>query len=271
MKRTLATVALAVVGLMAVGPAIAQQERQSQRASHGQQQVQPDARPRAQVARPMYQRGDTWYEFLLKQFNPNNFDYGAWMEERHQVFLDESVRNPYFKYSLGTTIALLIMAMLYTKQWIDHRRAMWITAEMMTDLYNHDAYSRGVAREAIQKYNDHIERCNRAIEAADHGMSIPGAGSDANNLKGVLDSVTDERDSYKRERDLAKRDLLEKEKLIADMSVRLDAMAKKTDPNRAAAVSIDMSAADPKVVQLINNLQEQLYAERRENRRLKGA
>ena len=193
------------------------------------------------------------------------------MEERRQVFLDESVRNPYFKYSLGTTIALLILAMLYTKQWIDHRRAMWITAEMMTDLYNHDAYSRGVAREAIQKYNDHIERCNRAIEAADHGMSIPGADSDANNLKSVLDSVTDERDSYKRERDLAKRDLLEKEKLIADMSVRLDAMAKKTDPNRAAAVSIDMSAADPKVVQLINNLQEQLYAERRENRRLKGA
>ena len=132
-------------------------------------------------------------------------------------------------------------------------------------------YSRGVAREAIQKYNDHIERCNRAIEAADHGMSIPGTDSEANNFKSVLDSVTDERDSYKRERDLAKRDLLEKEKLIADMSVRLDAVAKKTDPNRAAAVSIDMSAADPKVVQLINNLQEQLYAERRENRRLKGA
>jgi hypothetical protein len=207
----------------------------------------------------MYQRGDTWYEFLLKQFNPRNFDYGTWMEERRQVFLDESVRNPYFKYSLGTTIALLVLAMLYTKQWIDHCRAMWITAEMMT------------AREAIQKYNDHIERCNRAIEAADHGMSIPAAGSDTNDLKIQLQSVADERDSYKRERDLAKRDLLEKEKLIADMSVRLDAVARKTDPNRAAAVSIDMSAADPKVVQVINNLQEQLYAERRENRRLKGA
>ena len=63
-------------------------------------------------------------------------------------------------------------------------------------------------------------------------MSIPGADSDTNNLKSVLDSVPDERDSYKRERDLAKRDLLGKEKLIADMAVRLDAMAKKTDPNR---------------------------------------
>jgi hypothetical protein len=271
MKRTLAKIALAVVGLMMVSSAIAQQERQSQRTSHGQQQVQHDIRVRTQAARPMYQRGNTWYEFLLKQFNPNNFDYGTWMEERRQVFLDESVRNAYFKYSLGTTIALLVMAMLYTKQWIDHRRAMWITAEMMTDLYNHDAYSRGVAREAIQKYNDHIERCNRAIEATDHGMSIPAAGSDTSDLKIQLQSVADERDSYKRERDLAKRDLQEKEKLIAEMSLRLDAIAKKADPNHVVAGPVDMSAADPKVVQLINNLQEQLYAERRENRRLKGA
>ena len=53
-------------------------------------------------------------------------------------------------------------------------------------------------------------------------MSIPGADSDKNNLKSVLDSVPDDRDSYKRERDLAKRDLLGKEKLIAEMAVRLD-------------------------------------------------
>ena len=183
----------------------------------------------------------------------------------------QSVRNPYFKYSLGTTIALLVVAMLYSKQWIDHRRAMWITAEMMTDLYNHDAYSRGVAREAIQKYNDHIERCNRAIEAADHGMSISGADSDATSLKSELLSVAEQRDSYKRERDLVKRDLQEKEKLIAEMSLRVDAIGKKTGPSHSATSSVDMSAADPKLVQLINNLQEQLYAERRENRRLKGA
>ena len=271
MKRTIATFTLAVVGLMTTGPAIAQQRPQSAVAVYGQREAQSQTQSQAPAARPIYQRRDTWYEFLLKQFNPSNFDYGAWMEERRQVFLDASVHNPYFKYSLGTTIALLVMAMLYTKQWIDHRRAMWITAEMMTDLYNHDAYSRGVAREAIEKYNDHIERCNRAIEAAEQGISIPGADSDANNLKSELVSVADQRDSYKRERDLAKRDLQEKEQLIAAMSLRVDAIGKKTDPSQAAASSFDMSAADPKLVQLINNLQEQLYAERRENRRLKGA
>jgi hypothetical protein len=270
MKRTIAIVTLAVMGLIAADPAIAQQRPQSAVALRGQRRAQPQGQRQAPPARPMYQRSDTWYEFLLKQFNSSNFNYGAWMEERRQVFLDASVRNPYFKYSSGVTLALLLLAVICAKQWIDHRRVMWITAEMMTDLYNHDLYSRDVAEKAIQKYNDHIERCNRAIEVADHGMSISGAHSEATSLKSELASVADQRDSYKRERDLAKRDLQEKEQLIAAMSLRVDAIGKKTDPNQVAASSVDMSAADPKLVQLINNLQEQLYAERRENRRLKG-
>ena len=114
------------------------------------------------------------------------------MEERRQVFLDASVRNPYFKYSLGTTIALLVLAMLYSKQWIDYRRTMWITAEMMTDLYNHDLYSRDVAEKAIQKYNQHIERCNRAIEAAQHGSTLPAATADADLLNAQLQKTAGE-------------------------------------------------------------------------------
>ena len=105
MKRTIAIVTLAVVGLITVGPATAQQRPQSPVALRGQRQAQLQRQRQASPVRPIYQRHDTWYEFLLKQFNPSNFDYGAWIEERRQVFLDASVRNSYFKYSLGTTIA----------------------------------------------------------------------------------------------------------------------------------------------------------------------
>src|ERR1039458_492514 len=131
MKRTIAIVTLAVLGLITAGPAIAQQRPQTPVALRGQRQAQPQGQRQAPRVRLIYQRRDTWYEFLLKQFNPSNVDYGAWIEERRQVFLDASVRNPYFKYSLGTTIALMIMAVICAKQWIDHRRAMWITAQMM--------------------------------------------------------------------------------------------------------------------------------------------
>ena len=143
------------------------------------------ARPR-QTAHPPYQRQDTWYEFMLKQFNPNDVDYGRWLERERQAFIEARLKNPYFLYSLCTTIGLLLMAAVCAKLWIDHRRAMWITAEMMADIYNQDAYSRRIAQEAIEKYNTHIERCNRVIEAAEHGEPVPGKGSEIEQLRGEL-------------------------------------------------------------------------------------
>jgi hypothetical protein len=270
MKRTIAVVTLAVVGLIAAGPAIAQQRPQSAVALRGQRQAQPRGQRQAPPARPMYQRGDTWYEFLLKQFNPSNFDYGAWMEERRQVFLDASVRNPYFKYSLGTTITLLVLAMLYSKQWIDHRRTMWITAEMMTDLYNHDLYSRDVAEKAIQKYNQHIERCNRAIEAAQHGSTLPAATADADLLNAQLQKTAGELNVANTENAALQEQLKQKSNVIVELSLRADALLKKNGGNLASSQPINLSGADPNLIKHINDLQEQLVVERKKNWKLKG-
>ena len=270
MKRTIAIVTLAVLGLITAGPAIGQQRPQSPVALRGQRQAQPQGQRQAQPARPMYQRGDTWYEFLLKQFNPSNFDYGAWMEERRQVFLDASVRNPYFKYSLGTTITLLVLAMLYSKQWIDHRRTMWITAEMMTDLYNHDLYSRDVAEKAIQKYNQHIERCNRAIEAAQHGSTLPAATADADLLNAQLQKTAGELNVANTENATLQEQLKQKSNVIVELSLRADALLKKNGGNLASSQPINLSGADPNLIKHINDLQEQLVVERKKNWKLKG-
>ena|SRR5664280_879464 len=269
-KRALAIVILTLAGLMSFVPVTAQQRPQSQPVQHSQRRAQPQGQRQVAQARPLYQRRDTWYEFLLKQFNPSNFNYGAWIEERRQVFLDASVRNPYFKYSLGTTIALLVMAMLYTKQWIDHRRAMWITAEMMTDLYNHDLYSREVAEKAIQKYNQHIERCNRAFEAEAGGRALPAADPDTEELKTKLKRATEERDLYIQERDKAKAELATNARTLAQMSLRLDGVSSKPGATVGTGQSGELRNSDPAVIQHINNLQEQLYAERQKNQRLKG-
>jgi hypothetical protein len=271
MKRTLAIVTLAVVVLMMAAPAIAQQRPQPPAPQHGQRQAQLQRERQAPPARPVYQRRDTWYEFLLKQFNPGNFDYGAWMEQRRQVFLDASVRNPYFKYSAVVTIALLLLAVVCAKQWIDHRRTMWITAEMMADLYNHDLYSRDIAEKAIEKYNQHIKRCNRAIEAAKHGTAVPGTDSDQASWKAQLDQVTEERDRYKRERETAQRELETNRLTLTELSLRVEGMSIKQGNSGKAGPSVELNSADPNVVRLINNLQEQLVVERNKNRQLKGA
>ena len=271
MKRTLAIITLGLVGLTTTVVRSAQLEHHPRETAPTRVEHQAYAPRRAQAQAPTYHRGDTWYEFLLRQLNPNNFDYGAWMEERRQVFLNESVRNPYFNYSAGVTLALMLMSAFFAKQWIDQRRTLWITAEMMADLYNHDLYSRDVAEEAIRKYNDHIERCNRAIEAGQHSTAMLGTEGDQDGWRAKLTQVTEERDRYLRELDAAQKELKTNSRTLAELSLRLDNMSVKPGSNGKSASITALNAADPAVVRHINNLQEQIYAERETNKRLKGA
>jgi hypothetical protein len=207
---------------------------------------------------------------MLKQFNPDNIDYGSRIEQQRREFIAARVKNPYFSYSLCTTIALLVLAAICAKLWIDHRRAMWITAEMMADVYNQDAYSRQVAQQAIDRYNKHIERCNRAIEAGESGVAVAGGGHEIEQLRTELTRVAEERDTATRERGLAREELRRKSEIMAEMSIRLETLTNKPGASGAARPSSDLQGAEAKLVTHINSLQEQLYVERNNNRRLRG-
>jgi len=233
--------------------------------------VPPKSRTDAAAARVQspYQHQDTWYEFVLKQFNPDNVDYGNWLEERRRNLIELRLKNPYFLYSLWTTIASVLAAAVCVKQRIDHRLAMSIAAEMMADLYNQDAYSRQVAQEAIERYNRHIEYCNRAIEVGDNHAGLAIARNEMEQLRTELMRVAEERDTATRDRDLAREELRRKSEILADMSVRLDSTTSKSAASPAKTTP-DLRGADVRLVTHINNLQEQLYAERNNNRRLRG-
>ncbi|MCI0620473.1 MAG: hypothetical protein L0387_02165 [Acidobacteria bacterium] len=231
-----------------------------------------------QGPRPPYQPRETWYEFLVRQFNSSDFDYGAWIEERKQAFLAATVQTPYFWYSLVVTALLLFVLLAYTKLHLDHRRSMWVTAEMMADLYNHDLHSREVAKEAIEKYNAHIEQCNRAIEAGDSTDGRPGWGdTESSGLRAELQRVAAQLEATTQDRNKLQEELAQKALVVADLSMRLDALSKKVtgSSDRGAATSAntspDRSGDGSKFVGHINRLQEELYAERQKNKRLKGA
>jgi hypothetical protein len=215
-----------------------------------------------------YQGQDTWYEFILKQFNPENVDYGDWLEQQRRKLIELRLKNSYFLYSLWTTIALIPAAAICLKQRIDQRRAMSITAEMMADLYNQDVYSRAVAKEAIERYNKHIERCNRAIEGVE-GSPVATNSREIEQLRTELMCVAEERDTAIRDRDVAREELRRKSEILADMSVRLDSTTSKSATSPAKTTS-DLRGADARLMTHINNLQEQLYSERNNNRRLRG-
>jgi len=141
----------------------------------------------------------------------------------------------------------------------------------MADSYNHDLHSRDVAERAIRKYNDHIERCNRAIEAGQHGPVVEDSDLDHTSWSVKLEQVTEERDRYLRERDCAQKELDTNRRTLAELSLRLDKMSAKPGGNGKTSSSTELNSADPTVVRHINNLQEQIYAEREANKRLKGA
>ena len=230
-------------------------------------QYSPMAAAQAQGRAP--QPPDTWYDFLLKQFNPNNLDYGRWMEERRRAFLEATVSNPYFSYGFWLTLWSLLVMSAYAKLWIDRRRERFVTEEMMTDLYNHDLQSREAAREAIEKYNCHIERCNRVIERAESGQALPGNGGQVEQTDQRVQKLQADLATTTAERDKAKEQLEHKTALIAEMSLRMDALGKKGNGNNAPEIDVHSSNQD--LMAHINRLQQELYAERRKNQRLKGA
>lgn len=238
--------------------------------------VAPSARP--QAPRPPSLGRETWYEFLLKKCNPSNFDYGAWLEKRREAFLESSVKEPHFWYSLWATAWSLFVMAAYAKLYLDHRRKIHATAEMLADIYSHDSHSRQMAKEAIERHNQHIEQCNRAMEAAESGEGRPGWGnSEAEGLRAELQRVASQLEATTQERNKLQEELRQKSLIVADLSTRLDALSKKVSGTRG----VDSGAAEPastgtngdsaRFVGQINRLQEELYAERQKNKRLKGA
>ena len=236
-------------------------------------QYSPLAAERAQGHAP--QEPDTWYEFLLKQFNPGKVDYGAIIEERRRALLDATVNNPYFPFSVAMTIWNLVVMSAFAKLWLDGKRKDHLNADIVADLYNHDLHSRQVAKEAIERYNQHIEQCNRAIEDSGSGQNPSATGTESDELKAKLQQTVANLRAMTLERDGLKEELAQKTRVVTDLSLRVQALTDQMNGNgKALAVGAADSllpASNAEYMNLINSLQQQLYAERDKNKHLKGA
>ena len=245
---------------------------QTQRGRSPERPRQTASRPStgAQPVTPAPLYRDTWYDFVVRQFNPNHWDWGDWIEERRQSLLDASARNPYFKYSLVSTLLLLMALGAWTKALSDLSRTKCIFEEQLTEALRHDQYSREGAREAIRRYNEHIDKCNRVIETQEAELPSAGVGNtEVESLRMQLEDSRTECDAVTRERDNLQAELKQTSATVADLSVRLSRSGNKGNGNgEDAASSSDTSSSE--LMQHINRLQQQLYAEREKNKRLKG-
>lgn len=219
------------------------------------------------VTRPYQQ---TWYDALLRQFNPDNLDWGHWLEQRRQAFLEQTAANPYFKYGLVTTVLLILLTMALTKALIDKSRIKWLAEERHEDLLLHDAYSRQAAREAIRKYNAHMEKCNRVVEAELAGRRVVNGSVAAAEAQGDSAEALAHAADLKRERDALAGKLEQNTAMVGQLAVRLNGIGVNV---RSVAVGNESAHGDPALADLVkqnNELREQLYRERERNKRLKG-
>ena len=98
-----------VLGALLAVVAFGQVEPRSRAGHHtAAPAASPSARDSASPApRRLYEHNLNFYEFVLRQLNPNDKDWGGWYEERRAALVDAALHNPCFWYCLGLTLACL--------------------------------------------------------------------------------------------------------------------------------------------------------------------
>jgi hypothetical protein len=158
---------------------------------------------------------DTWYEVMLRQLNRSHKNYGEWLEQRRQALLAASTQNPFFWYSFCMTVSTAILVLALLKRIADSRDTEREHTRIEADIRNHDLYSREKAKEAVERYNRHMEECNRAAEAVESGEGRPGWGSSAiESVKAELERVTSQLEATTQERNKLQEELRQKSLIV---------------------------------------------------------
>jgi hypothetical protein len=207
--------ALAVAGAALFGqtrpqdpaPAPAPQQRQYRKS----EERVPAAQYSPLAAQGGYSRARTSpLDAMVHALNPRDVNFGAMWEERRRVWLENAGANRYFWYSFGAT-ALVILSW-FALAWVqnDRVRERWQLAEHAADALRYAECCKRRAKEAIDRYNMHIETCNRVIEAGESGIATPETA----NLE-----------DYRREFQRLKSDNDAKELQVARLSEQLEQKA----------------------------------------------
>lgn len=213
-----------------------------------------------------YQRQrQTFWEFWWHQFNPRNVNYGAWIEQRRQIFLELAGANCYFWFSFWAFATICFLLLWAAKERMDRKDTEWEAAECLADLANYADYCKRHALEAIQKHNEHIEVCNRVIESAETGRPItPGSGNEE-QWKAEVEKLRTEIAQKTADNARLTADLEQKTAALTDLSARVDELA-RTQTGKTNGTS---TPSNMDLVARVNRLTNENQAIREENSRLK--
>jgi 50S ribosomal subunit-associated GTPase HflX len=115
-----------------------------------------------------------------------------------------------------------------------------------------------------------MKDCNRVVETQLTGR-LSATALETMDFKERLEVVSAQRDAFDSENRSLKAELQKKEALLSQMSGRLDALERHSETNGTGAGTTTDTEATRRLIARVNELQQQLEAEQRKNRQLKGA
>ena len=208
---------------------------------------------------------ETFWEFWWHRFNPRNINYGAWIEQRRKVFLEQAGTNRYFWFAFWEFAGVCFLLLWATKERMDRKDTEWEAAECLADLANYADYCKRHAVEAIQQHNDHIEVCNRVIESTETGRPVAAGGSGDNEWKAEVEKLRAEVAEKSAEVVKLSAELEQKAATVTNLNTRVDELAR----NQNGRTNDSSAPSNMDLVARVNRLTEEAQALRQENSRLK--
>ncbi|MCZ2076607.1 MAG: hypothetical protein LC130_16620 [Bryobacterales bacterium] len=158
------------------------------------------------------QPSETIFEFYMRALNPRRTDWGQEIDRRIAVLAEQSLLNPYFRFSALQMAAILLLLLTCWLWWDKMRQIKQVAAESLTDAINAKRIAEQKALEAIAQYNRHIEMCNRVIENQESGIPTGAATEELRReLHETQTQLTAERaKATKLETDLKSRDEIQR-------------------------------------------------------------
>jgi len=228
------------------------------------------ARPTSPAPRPLYQPGQTWYEFLFHRLNPTDKNWGAWYQSRREAFV-EQIETPFFWYGFCSAATILLLSAGWVKSDYDRMRERRILCEWMDRIRAHDAYSRQVAHEAIRIHNEHVEQCDRVIEALEANKPAPANASVLDDLNQKLDAVRAKVVQANQESGKLQDESGERKQATTNLPTRVAfAAAPQQGAVQDGSPGHEGSASYAELLKQNNDLKQRLYASEQNSKRMKG-
>ena len=197
-------------------------------------------------------RTPPWEAFrraIVQKLNPRNSNLGLMWEQWRQVWLENAATNRYFWYAFWATLILILSWFALAWIQLDRSRETWELAELASDALRYSEYCKRQAKQAIGRYNEHIEKCNRLIESARSGLVTPETAT-LENYKRELVTLRNDNSALKLENENLKAQLESKTAELQSFVARIAEVEKRVQAGNS-------KPANAQLVERIRRLEEQ--------------